>query len=85
MFSRRSKILNTVIILLMIAFMFYVFPIDVLFGRFINTSSSVISGRENVWKGYIENLIEDPLYIVRGAILKVAQLTYFRVILFNKV
>jgi len=70
MFSRRSKILNTVIILLMIAFMFYVFPIDVLFGRFINTSSSVISGRENVWKVYIENLIEDPLYIVRGSYSK---------------
>lgn len=69
-FSKKSKTISLSSILLIFISIISLFPKDILFGRFMNKSSSLVSGREVVWKVYFENLIKDPLYIIRGSYSK---------------
>lgn len=69
-FSRKNKIVIGISLILMIVLVINLLPTDILFGRFLDKNSSFISGREKIWKVYIENLSNDPLYIIRGSYSK---------------
>lgn len=83
-FSKKDRLKRIFYFILITIFVFKILPKEVLIGRFASSSSSVISGRENVWKGYINNLVDDPFYIVRGSYSKSSTSSLFSGSAFEK-
>lgn len=69
-FSKENRLLKFFSLMLIVFLVVTILPKEVLLGRFTDTSSSVLSGREKVWKHYITNLLNDPFHIIRGSYSK---------------